>query len=92
DVALYLHALVEQTRVHHELTLGASPRATLSLFRACQARAYLQQRSYVSPDDVQFLAAPVLGHRVMLSNQARYSGKDTSSIVEEIVSALRVPT
>lgn len=92
DVALYLHALIEQTRNHKELVLGASPRATLALFRACQARAFINERNYVSPDDIQALAAPVLGHRVMLSNQARYSGKTTSHIVSSIVEDLRVPT
>ncbi|TNE48547.1 MAG: MoxR family ATPase [Deltaproteobacteria bacterium] len=92
DVGLYLHGLIEKTRNHKELVLGASPRATLALFRACQARAFMHQRDYVSPDDVQALAAPVLAHRVMLTNQARYSGKSTSHIVSAVVDDLRVPT
>jgi MoxR-like ATPase len=92
DVGLYLHGLIEKTRNHKELVLGASPRATLALFRASQARAFMHHRDYVSPDDVQALAAPVLAHRVMMTNQARYSGKSTSHIVSAIVDDLRVPT
>lgn len=92
DVALYLYAVVEETRNHRELSLGASPRATLALFRACQARAFLRGRNWVSPDDVQVMASPVLSHRIMLSNQARFSGKTTSHLVESIVERLKVPT
>ena len=92
DVALYMHALIESTRNHRELALGGSPRAMLALFRACQTRAFVKGRTYVSPDDIQALASPVLAHRVMLSNQARYSGKTTNHIMESIVSDLRVPT
>lgn len=92
DVALYLHALIQGTRTFGELSLGASPRAALAMFRASQARAFLKGRSYVSPDDIQELAGPVLAHRVMPSNQARYSGKSTNQMIQDIISELKVPT
>ena len=92
DVALYLYDLIERTRDHRDLALGASPRATLALFRACQARAFVKGRTWTSPDDIQALAAPVLAHRVMLSNESRYSGKTTSQIMASIVEELTVPT
>ncbi|MCK6512359.1 MoxR family ATPase [Myxococcota bacterium] len=92
DVALYLHAIVEATRQHTELALGASPRATLSFFRAIQARAFLQDRSYASPDDIQALTIPVLAHRIRLSNQARYGGKTTAHVLQSILATQKVPT
>jgi MoxR-like ATPase len=92
DVALYLYRLIEATRGRQELALGGSPRATLALFRASQARAFFFGREYVSPDDIQTLAVPVLAHRVMLSNQSRYGGQTTAQIIEAIVSELKVPT
>ncbi len=92
SVAKYLLAIVASTRDHREIDLGASPRGALSLFRASQARALLAGRAFVSPDDVQSLAAPVLAHRLMLTTQARYGGTTSASVVEAIVSAIRVPT
>ena len=92
SVATYLLAIVAATRDHRELELGASPRGALALFRAAQARALLAGRAFVSPDDVQSLAAPVLAHRLMLTTQARYGGTTSASVVQGIVSAVRVPT
>jgi MoxR-like ATPase len=92
DVARYMLSLVQATRDHRDLSLGASPRATLALFRASQARALLQGRDWVGPADVQALCVSVLSHRLMLSNQARYGGKTTGQIVESIVSETKVPT
>jgi MoxR-like ATPase len=92
SVAKYLLAIVAATRDHREIELGASPRGALALFRASQARALLDGRAFVSPDDVQSLAAPVLAHRLMLTTQARYGGTTGASVVRGIVAAVRVPT
>jgi MoxR-like ATPase len=73
------------------VVLGASPRGTLSLFRASQARAFLNGRTYVSPDDVQALAGPVLGHRITLTPEARYGGRGTAGVLRDVVQSLRVP-
>jgi MoxR-like ATPase len=91
-VGRYLLSLVTATRGHPDVVLGASPRATLALFRAAQARAYAQGRAYVSPDDVQALATPVLGHRIALTPEARYGGRGSARVLEDLVRSLRVPS
>jgi len=90
-VGRYLLGLVTATRGHADVVLGASPRGTLALFRAAQARAYAQGRGYVTPDDVQALAAPVLGHRLALTPEARYGGRGATRVLEDVVRSLRVP-
>jgi MoxR-like ATPase len=90
-VGRYLLGLVTATREHKDVVLGASPRGALSLFRAAQARAYAGGRAYVSPDDVQALAAPVLGHRIALTPEARYGGRGAAGVLDDIVRAHRVP-
>ena len=91
-VARYLLRLVTATRSHRDLALGASPRGTVALFRAAQAMAFVRGRDYVSPDDVQSIALPVLAHRVQLSPQARYSGASNEAVVSEILASTAVPT
>ena len=66
----YIINLVTATRTHPDLRLGASPRATLHLVRACRAYAALDGRDYVIPDDVQTLASPVLAHRLLPAAEA----------------------
>jgi MoxR-like ATPase len=91
-VGRYLLGVITGTRGHADVMLGASPRATLALFRAARARAYLVGRSYVSPDDVQALAEPVLGHRLALTPEARYGGGRAARVLQHILQGLRVPT
>jgi MoxR-like ATPase len=91
-VAKYMLAIVHRTRQEPRLELGVSPRGALAFFRAAQARALLQLRGYVSPDDVHALAAPVLGHRVKLTTQARYGGVTAEKILAELVANVPVPT
>jgi MoxR-like ATPase len=91
-IARYIGALVAKTRDHEDVRLGASPRATLWLFRACQSRALVRGRAFVTPDDVQALATPVLAHRMQLTERARYGGKSAATIIADIVAAVPVPT
>jgi len=91
-VGRYLLSLVTATRGHADIVLGASPRATLALFRAAQARAYTEGRAYVTPDDVQALAVPVLGHRIALTPEARHGGRGPARVLEDVVQSLRVPS
>jgi MoxR-like ATPase len=91
-VARYMRAIVQKTRDHDEVALGVSPRGTLVLFRASQARALLEGRDHVTPDDVQALVVPVLGHRVLPTERARYGGKGAASILADIVLSVPVPT
>src|SRR5579862_2431251 len=91
DVRTYLLRLVRATRGHADLELGASPRASLALYRACQAWAVVEGRDYVIPDDVKRLAAPVLTHRLILSASARLRGASAEAVVERLTQEMPVP-
>jgi MoxR-like ATPase len=91
DVRDYLLRLVRSTRSHPDLDLGASPRATLALYRACQAMALLDGRSYVLPDDVKRLAPSVLVHRLSLSAAARLRGATAESVIDVLCRTQPVP-
>jgi MoxR-like ATPase len=88
----YLVDLVTATRGHPMLTLGASPRASLGLMRTGQARAALEGREFVLPDDIKALSAPVLCHRLILKPEARVHQTEPAEIVAEIMERLPVPT
>ena len=91
QVRRYIVSLVHATRTHGDAALGASPRASLALFRACQALALLRGRDYVIPDDVKELATTVMGHRVIVTPSARMKRVERSHIVEEVISQVAVP-
>lgn len=82
--------LVRATRQDQRISLGASPRAALALHRAVQARALLQGRDYVLPDDVKALAGPVLGHRLILTAQARLRGETPEGVLASIIEGVDV--
>ncbi|MGL4172771.1 MAG: AAA family ATPase [Actinomycetota bacterium] len=88
----YTVDIVEATRRHPDLRLGASPRATLHLLRGARAYAALEGRDHVLPDDVQQLADPVLAHRLMLTPEAVLSRRQPSDIVRSVVSQVPVST
>ncbi len=90
-VKKYIVDLCRHTRDTSDVYLGASPRGSLALFRAGQARASLLGRDFVLPDDVQAIAIPVLGHRIIVSPAARLRDLGADRIVQEIVSAVPVP-
>ena len=73
--------LVRATRDHAELAMGASPRAAVLLAGAARARAALEGRDYVVPDDVKALAVPVLRHRLLLSPAAEIEGREIEALV-----------
>ncbi|MBI3537607.1 MAG: MoxR family ATPase [Chloroflexi bacterium] len=87
----YVLALVEATRKHPDIYLGASPRGSLALFKTAQARAAIDGREFVIPDDVKFLAEPTLAHRVITSPAARLKNADPRAIVQELVNSVAVP-
>ncbi len=87
----YIVELVTQTRNHAEAYLGASPRGSLALYRASQARAAMQGRDYVLPDDVKALAVSALAHRVILNPAARLRDVTADDVVQEILNHLPVP-
>lgn len=90
-VVKYITGLVRSTRHDPHCRLGASPRAALVLYRTSQARAYLRQRDYVTPDDVKALAISVLAHRLVLNTKAQYAGVSKGTLVRERLSAVKVP-
>jgi MoxR-like ATPase len=90
-VKRYAVALTAATRASSELSLGASPRATLHLVRAAKAKAAIAGRDYVVPDDLRALAQPVLAHRLLPSAEAAMSGRATTSILEAILGEVPVP-
>ena len=91
QVQRYIVALVYATRKHGDAALGASPRASLDLFRSTQALALLRGRDYVTPDDVKELAVVVMGHRVIVTTTARMNGVDGRKIVEDLLERVAVP-
>ncbi len=92
DVGKYMMNLIDATRHQPELSLGASPRAALGLFRAAQAHAYLHGKDFVGPVDVQSVLGAVLEHRFMLTTQSRYGGTSASEIVNRIIESIEIPT
>jgi MoxR-like ATPase len=91
EIRHYLTTIVRATRTHEAIALGASPRASLGLFRAAQALAAVRGRAVVYPDDVKALVAPVLGHRLFLAAEARLRGRQVQAILEDIISSIPVP-
>jgi len=90
-VKRYIVDLTSRTRQSEDVYLGASPRGSLALFRTGQARAAMLGRDHVLPDDIQAMAVPVLGHRIIVGPAARLREVSADSIVREIVENVPVP-
>ena len=91
DIISFIVAITKATRESKKFSLGASPRATLALIRSSQAEAYLHDRDYVIPDDVQHILMPVLCHRMVLSMEAKLGGQTTEDVVKELLHDIEVP-
>ena len=91
DVRRYTVRIVRATREDPAFELGASPRASLALFRATRALAAISGRDFVLPDDVKMMAPYVLPHRLILSTQARLRGRDVDDLLAEVVARVPVP-
>jgi MoxR-like ATPase len=87
----YIIALVNATRATDLLTLGASPRGSIALFKSAKALALINSREYVIPDDIRDLAVPVLAHRLMLSPKGKSTVGSAAAIIEEIVRTVPIP-
>jgi MoxR-like ATPase len=90
-IRMYVVAITQATREHDGLSLGASPRAALSLYKTAQAKAALDGRDFVTPDDVKEMAETVLAHRMILTSNSRLRGRTTEMIVEEVLDSVPVP-
>jgi MoxR-like ATPase len=91
-VRQYLLQIVQETRSHASLALGAGPRATIALFRASQAMAAIRGRNFVQPDDVKKVMEPVMSHRLILRPESRLRKMTTDQILQEILAEIAVPT
>lgn len=87
----YIAAIVHETRENGDLFLGASPRASLALMKMSKAVAAIRGRDFVTPDDIQEIAYPVLNHRVILTPEREMEGYQTRDVIEEIIKKISVP-
>lgn len=90
-VKRYIVEMVQYTRDHNDVYLGSSPRGSLGIYRASQARAAIQGRDYVTPDDIQGIAEPILGHRLILAPGARLQNRNEDNILSELLEKVHVP-
>jgi MoxR-like ATPase len=91
SVRRYLVNVCRATRAHDDIQLGASPRATLALYRTCQALAAISGRDFVIPDDVKRMTPYVLTHRLMVNPQTRLRGRRPEDVIRDVVGAVPVP-
>ena len=87
----YIVQLARETREDESVYLGVSPRASIALMKAAQAYAYMNDRDFVKPDDVQYLAKFVFSHRIILKPEARYEGLTEENIIERVMKRVTVP-
>jgi MoxR-like ATPase len=91
SVKNYVVDLIEGTRLHPDVMLGASPRSALFLQRIARSRAAANGRDYVMPDDIKELAPPVLEHRLTLRPEAHMRGETISGVIDDVMGRIRVP-
>jgi MoxR-like ATPase len=91
DVKMYMVDLMRQTRELKELKLGGSPRALIHLYKACKAKALMEGRDYVIPDDVKYLIEPVLSHRMLQSRESEIEGLKINDVVRKVVGGTPIP-
>jgi MoxR-like ATPase len=87
----YIVDLIEGTRLHPDIMLGASPRSALFLQRIARSRAASRGRDYITPDDIKDLAGPVLEHRLTLRPEAQMRGETIGTLIEDVMGRVRVP-
>lgn len=91
EVGLYTVRLVQATRQDTAIAMGASPRATIALFRAAKVLAASDGRAEVYPDDIRFLVGPVMGHRILLSPEAILRGETPEGALERVTASVKAP-
>ncbi len=92
QIARYAVQVVTATRTMKECTCGASPRGSIALIGLARANALMRGRVYVMPDDIKYLAPFVLGHRIMLTHEAKVNGREPRAIIASILDSVAVPT
>ena len=87
----YLLEMIERTRQHPDLSLGASPRSAVAWLQAAKANSWLSERDYVTPDDIKAVAAPLLRHRLILQPEAQLDGVEIEHTISSILKQVAVP-
>jgi len=87
----YIAHLIQQTRSHQALYLGASPRASLALMTSAKAMAALRGRDFVTPEDIQDVCYPVLRHRLLLAPEKEMEGTGTAAVIKQILEQVEIP-
>ena len=87
----YIAAIVHNTRNNANLYLGASPRASIAIMEASKALAAMQGRDFVTPDDIKKVAAPILGHRVILTPEREMEGSTSDKVIQQIMDTIEIP-
>jgi len=87
----YIAQIINRTRNNHALYLGASPRASLAILNASKAYAAIYGRDFITPEDIKFLAAPALRHRVMLTPEKEIEGIGVEDVINQITQSVEVP-
>lgn len=87
----YIAEIVHTTRHHGAIYLGASPRASLAIMRTAKAVAAINGRDFITPDDIQYVAYPVLNHRIILTPEREMDGTEPEDIIKEILEKIEVP-
>jgi len=88
----YIYEIIRETRLDERVILGASPRAGEHLLYASKVRAYLEGRSYVIPDDVKWLAEPVIAHRIVVKPEYEIEGINGKTVIRDVLDRVEVPT
>lgn len=91
DIIHYIINISNATRNYRDLSLGASPRASIDLLKAAKAKAFIENRDYVIPDDVKQMVIPVLAHRLILSPEARIERKNIEEVLKGVLSRVYIP-
>lgn len=91
DLIQYVVRIINNTRHNLNISLGASPRATLALIRVVQAEAYAQGRNYCIPDDIIKMVIPVISHRIILSAESKLSHNSVEKVLKDILNKIPVP-
>ena len=91
ELMKYIVDIIQSTRYHKYIYLGASPRASVALMQTAKAFALIQGRDFVTPDDIQLLAHPVLQHRIILNTNAELDGQTPNNVIKSVIANIEVP-
>jgi MoxR-like ATPase len=91
EVIRYARNIAEETRLEKRFVLGISPRAVLALVKASQAKAFLEGRDYVKPDDVKAVAPFVIGHRLTLTSEAKIAKENKDDLIQKLIRKTKIP-